>query len=56
MLGGERRHAPRENAEQEQIQRRLYAAAARLARAIGGTPEELLDYRRADGALGKRQH
>lgn len=54
MLSGERRRAPRLNAERVHVVNRQYAAAERLARAVGTTPEELLDYRTADRILGGR--
>jgi len=52
VLPGERRHVPRLSAERIQVITRQYAAAERLAQAIGTTPEELLDYRNADRILG----
>ena len=52
LLRGERRRAPRENAERVQITNRQYDAATRLARHVGTTPEEVVDYRRADRILG----
>lgn len=55
-LKGERRHKPRLNAERVRYVNDQYAVAVRAARRLGTTPEELLDYRRADGILarGKR--
>lgn len=54
LLRGERRQRPRANAERVQIVNRQYAVAAKLARKLRTTPEELLDYRRADRILGHR--
>ena len=54
LLSGERRHKPRQNAERVQIVNRQYAVAAKLARRLHTTPEELMDYRRADRILGHR--
>ena len=51
-LRGERRHALRHSAEKVQVVNRQYEIATRLARHMGTTPEELLDYRRADRILG----
>jgi hypothetical protein len=51
-LGGERRRAARPNAEKVQVVNRQYAVAVKLARHTGTTPEQLLDYHRADSILG----
>ena len=51
-LRGERRHAPRHNAERVTIVNRQYTIATKLAKRYGTTPEALLDYRRADRILG----
>lgn len=48
---GERRSAPRPNAEQAEAVRRQWIVASRVAKRLGTTPEELLDYHRADGIL-----
>lgn len=54
-LRGERRHAPRVNAEKQQIIKRQWNAAVRLAQTTGDTPESLLDYKRADTILARRE-
>ena len=55
LLGGERRHQPRQNAERQEIVNRQYRAIAAIARQHGTTPEQLMDYRNADRILG-REH
>lgn len=55
ILGGERRRTPRLNAERVQVVNRQYAAAVKLGRQVGRTPEELLDYRRTDRILGSHR-
>ena len=54
LLNGERRRKPRQNTERVQIVNRQYAVASKLARRLHTTPEELMDYRRADQILGHR--
>lgn len=53
-IRGERRQVPRLNSERVAITNRQYAAALQLARRTGGTPDELIDYHRADRILGGR--
>lgn len=48
---GERRQRPRVNQERAEVINRQWAAAVKLARVTGRTPEELLDYRQADRIL-----
>lgn len=52
---GERRAKPRASAEKVQVVNRQYVVAQRLAQHYGTTPDELLDYRRADRILGERR-
>lgn len=54
-LTPKRQRPPEESRERVDVVNRQYAAAARLARIIDSTPEELLDYRRADSILGGRR-
>ena len=54
-FNGDRRKHRRPNAERARVVNRQYEAALRLARSLGTTPEELLDYRKADRILGQRQ-
>jgi len=55
-LGGERRRVPRLNSERVRYVNEQYAVAKKAARKLGTTPEELLDYRRADGILNHARH
>jgi hypothetical protein len=54
-LRGERRHRPRENAEKVAYVNRQYDVALKVARKLRTTPEELLDYRRADRILARER-
>lgn len=53
-LSPKRQRTPRETQERVDVVNRQYAAAVRLARKVGSTPEDLLDYRRADALLARR--
>lgn len=54
-LRGERRRVGRLSSERVRYVNDQYAVAVKAARKLGTTPEELLDYRRADGILGARR-
>jgi hypothetical protein len=54
-MRGERRHRPRENAEKVAYVNRQYDVALKVARKLRTTPEELLDYRRADRILARER-
>ena len=54
-LRGERRHRPRQNAERVAYVNRQYAVAAKVARKLRTTPEDLLDYHRADRILARER-
>jgi hypothetical protein len=54
-MRGERRHRPRENAEKVAYVNRQYDVALKAARKLRTTPEELLDYRRADRILARER-
>lgn len=54
-FGGERRQKPRMDPARVDVVNRQYAAASRLARKLGTTPEALMDYRRADRILGSHR-
>lgn len=55
LRSGERRHVPRVDEEQRQALKRQRVVATRLARRLGTTPEDLLDYRRADRILANHR-
>ena len=52
---GERRRAPRQNAERVTIINRQYAVAVKLSRKLGRPPEELLGYHIADRILSRNE-
>ena len=54
-IHGERRHRLRPNRNHVEYLNRQYAVAVKAARKLHTTPEELLDYRRADRILGKQR-
>lgn len=55
LIRGERRQHTRPSQERVAIVNRQYAVASRLARRLGTTPEDLLDYRKADRILAGRR-
>jgi hypothetical protein len=52
LLGGERRHVPRLNAEHVRYINEQYAVAKKAARKLGTTPDELLRHDARRRALG----
>lgn len=54
LFGGERRRRTRTDPEHAAIMSRQERLARRLAMRLNTTPEELLDYRRADRILSRR--
>lgn len=55
IFGGDRRRRPRLHPERVAISTRQDAIARRLAMHLGTTPDQLLDYHRADGILRRRR-
>ena len=55
IFGRDRRKAPRVDPVALDVERRQREVARRLAPIVGKTPEELLDYHRADRILGRQR-